>query len=327
MSAIRSVLIANRGEISIRIAKTLRRLGVKVIGLRSVLDEKAAHLSAMDAVLTLDGATVKDSYLNIAQIVDLCVKNQIDAVHPGYGFLSENAEFAQALKDAGVIFMGPNPDAIARMGSKANAKELMIQAGVPTIPGYQGEDQSEATLIAEASRIEWPLLIKASAGGGGKGMRIVREKDHFVTALKAARSEALKSFGDDRVILERYLTRPRHIEFQIFGDSFGNIIHLGERECSIQRRHQKIIEETPSPIMTPALREKMGQAAVACGKILNYSNAGTVEFIVDESGAFYFLEVNTRLQVEHPITEMVTGFDLVEWQWRIAQGEKLPFQQ
>lgn len=327
MPSIRSVLIANRGEISIRIAKTLSRLGVRVIGLKSSLDVGAAHLKHMDQILPLEGDSVASSWLDTQQIVNLCVKNKIDAVHPGYGFLSENEDFAQALRNQGIVFMGPSPEAIARMGSKAEAKELMIRAGVPTIPGYQGIDNSDSVLMAEAHKIGYPLLIKASAGGGGKGMRIVRAESEFAKALDSARSEAKKSFGDDRVILERYITHPRHIEFQIFGDAHGNMIHLGERECSIQRRHQKIIEETPSPVMTPELRKRMGEAAVRCGQALKYQNAGTVEFIVDERGDFYFLEVNTRLQVEHPITEMLTGQDLVEWQWRIAQGEALPLTQ
>lgn len=327
MPKISSVLIANRGEICIRIAKTLKRLGIKVYGLESALDVGAAHLLHVDVAITLTGDTVQKSYLDIDQIVGLCKKHGIDAVHPGYGFLSENEDFAQALADAGIIFIGPGAEAIRRMGSKAEAKEIMIAAKVPTLPGYQGVEQSDEVLQAEAAKIGFPLLIKASAGGGGKGMRIVSVLDQFAGALKAARSEAMKSFGDDRVILEKYLVNPRHIEFQIFGDSKGNVIHLGERECSIQRRHQKIIEESPSPFIDDNLRTLMGKAAVDCGKALNYLNAGTVEFIVSEDRQFYFLEVNTRLQVEHPITEMVTGLDLVEWQIRVAQGEQLPLKQ
>jgi acetyl-CoA carboxylase biotin carboxylase subunit len=327
MAEISSVLIANRGEIAVRIAKTLTRLGVRVWGLCSELDEGAAHLAVVDEVLDLSGATLADSYLNINQIVRLCREKGIDAVHPGYGFLSENPDFAEACRKAGVIFIGPTPEAITAMGSKALAKDLMIRHKVPTIPGYQGANQAVEKLIAEAVKTGFPVLLKASAGGGGKGMRIVHAESELQSAIAAAKSEGQKAFGDDRLIIEKYLVNPRHIEIQIFGDAQGHVIHLGERECSIQRRHQKIIEESPSIAVSEDLRREMGETAVKAGRALGYQNAGTVEFILDASGKFYFLEVNTRLQVEHPITEMVTGLDLVEWQLRVAEGAPLPLKQ
>ena len=324
---ISSVLIANRGEIAVRIAKTAKRLGLKVYGLSSELDDKPLHQKYCDKTLFLNGKTLKETYLNVAQILSLMQAEKIMAVHPGYGFLSENEDFAKACEDAGVVFIGPKSPTIQAMGSKANAKNLMIKAGVPVVPGYQGADQSLKILTTEAQKIGAPLLVKASAGGGGKGMRIVRDLKDLESAIVAAKSESLKSFGDDHLILEKYIDNPRHIEFQIFGDAHGNVIHLGERECSIQRRHQKIIEETPSPSLGEMARQQMAKAAVDCGKALGYQNAGTVEFIVDEKDNFYFLEVNTRLQVEHPITELRTGLDLVEWQIRVAEGEPLPLKQ
>lgn len=324
---IASVLIANRGEIAVRIAKTLARLGVRVYCLCSGLDPDAYHCSFADETLILKGDTLKETYLNGVQILALAKVHKIDAIHPGYGFLSENAEFAKACEDAGVIFIGPSSVAIAAMGSKANAKTLMIKAGIPVVPGYQGVDQSLEVLKTAAAKIGYPVLIKASAGGGGKGMRIVTQTKDLDKATASAQNEAQKAFGDSRLIIEKYITNPHHIEFQIFGDAHGNLIHLGERECSIQRRHQKIIEESPSPALNDALRTKMGVAAVLCGKALRYANAGTVEFVMSDKGEFYFLEVNTRLQVEHPVTEMRTGLDLVEWQIRVANGEKLPLKQ
>lgn len=327
MLTIRSVLIANRGEIAARIAKTLSRLGIMVYALESDLDRGAYHTRFADQVLKLNGESIRETYLNAEQILALVKSRKIDAVHPGYGFLSENAEFARACEEAGVIFIGPDSLSIAAMGSKARAKDLMIKAKVPTIPGYQGEDQSLATLAKEAKKLKYPVLIKASAGGGGKGMRIVRSDAELNGAIEGAKSEALKSFGDERLIIEKFIENPRHIEFQIFGDSHGNLIHLGERECSIQRRHQKIIEESPSTALDDDLRARMAAAAMACGRTLSYKNAGTVEFVVNDKGEFYFLEVNTRLQVEHPVTELCTGFDLVEWQVRVAEGKPLPVSQ
>ncbi len=322
-----SLLIANRGEIAVRIAKTARRLGLEVVGLASNLDINPLHKEYCDKILFLKGNNLSETYLNIEQIVDLMTANRLQAVHPGYGFLSENEDFAAACAAAGLIFVGPTADTIAAMGSKARAKDLMRQAGVPIVPGYQGRDQSDKILLKEAQKIGFPLLVKASAGGGGKGMRIVKASEDLAGAITQAKSEALKAFGDDHVILEKYVENPRHIEFQIFGDSQGNLVHLGERECSIQRRHQKIIEESPSPALTESLRAKMAEAALQCGRALAYQNAGTVEFILDQNQNFYFLEVNTRLQVEHPITEMRTGLDLVEWQIRVAEGEALPLTQ
>lgn len=324
---IKSLLIANRGEIAVRIAKTCQKLGVKVFALKSKMDPTPLVGDFADEVLELHGDTLAETYLNQKQILELLQKNNVDAVHPGYGFLSENAEFAKACAAAGVIFVGPKPEAIAAMGSKARARELMQKAGVPVVPGYQGEDQSEATLLSEAKKIGLPLLVKASAGGGGKGMRIVKDWGALSEAIAGAKSEAKKSFGDDNLILEKYIENPRHIEFQIFGDASGALVHLGERECSIQRRYQKVIEETPSPALDDTLRAKMAAAAIQCGKALAYENAGTVEFILDARGGFYFLEVNTRLQVEHPITEMCTGLDLVDWQIQVAEGLPLPLQQ
>jgi acetyl/propionyl-CoA carboxylase alpha subunit len=327
MPKIKSVLIANRGEIAIRIAKTLKRLGIRVVMLATELDPDGYHTHFADQVLTLKGQTIRETYLNAAQIVSLATANRLDAIHPGYGFLSENAPFAKACEDAGLIFIGPTSECIAAMGSKANAKKLMIKAKVPTIPGYQGDDQSLEILTKEAKKIPYPILIKASAGGGGKGMRVVKSDSELTKAIESAKSEALKSFGDDRLIIEKYIEKPHHIEFQIFGDAHGHLIHLGERECSIQRRHQKIIEETPSPSLSEKIRGKMADAALKCGKALKYKNAGTVEFIYSDTGEFYFLEVNTRLQVEHPITELRTGLDLVEWQIRVAEGSELPLKQ
>jgi acetyl-CoA carboxylase biotin carboxylase subunit len=327
MSSIQSVLIANRGEIAVRITKTLQRLGIKAYAVVSAADKNPLHARVADEVISLPGSTVGETYLNAALLVELCLKHKIDAVHPGYGFLSENAGFSKACRDAGIAFIGPSPEAIASMGSKAESKILMRKFGVPTIPGYDGEDQSPEVLSREALRIGFPVLLKASAGGGGKGMRVVEAEVELTGAIESAKNEGRKSFGDDRLIVEKYLKKPRHIEFQVFGDSHGHMIHLGERECSIQRRHQKIIEESPSPALTPELRARMGEAAIKAAKAVAYSNAGTVEMILDAEHNFYFLEMNTRLQVEHPVTELVTGLDLVEWQIRVARGECLPLTQ
>jgi geranyl-CoA carboxylase alpha subunit len=327
MTIIRKILIANRGEIACRIMRTCRSMGIATVAVFSTIDAQARHVHEADEAVHIGDNPATASYLNIPVLIEAARRTGADAIHPGYGFLAENADFASACLEAGLIFIGPTPDTIRRMGSKREAKLLMQAADVPTVPGYQGEDQSDERLIEAADKIGYPVMVKAAAGGGGKGMRVVSRAEALPDALAAARREALSAFGDDTLILERVISPARHVEFQIFGDQHGNIIHLGERECTIQRRHQKIIEETPSTALTPELRERMGQAAVTVGRQIDYTNAGTVEFILDESGNFYFLEVNTRLQVEHPITEYVTGLDLVRWQIEIAEGQPLPLTQ
>jgi len=321
------VLIANRGEIACRIVRTCRRLGIETMAVHSSADARARHVREADTAVAIGGAAPGDSYLDGGRIIEAALAAGVDAVHPGYGFLSENAEFAGACVDAGLLFVGPHAETIRRMGSKGEAKSIMEDAGVPVVPGYHGTGQSPEELAERAADTGFPLLIKASAGGGGKGMRVVRAPDGFAEALAAARREAMKAFGDDRVILERYIERPRHIEIQVFGDRYGNIIHLWERECSTQRRYQKIIEETPSPLLDEATRTRMTEAAVEAARAVEYLNAGTVEFIVSPEREFWFMEMNTRLQVEHAVTEMVTGLDLVEWQLRVASGEPLPLAQ
>jgi 3-methylcrotonyl-CoA carboxylase alpha subunit len=323
------ILIANRGEIACRIAATARRLGIRTVAVYSDADAAAKHVAACDEAVRLGPAPARESYLRGELIVAAAQATGAQALHPGYGFLSENADFAQRCADAGIVFIGPPPAAIRAMGSKSEAKALMEQARVPLVPGYHGADQSTALLKAHADRIGYPVLIKASAGGGGKGMRIVARAEDFDAALAACRREAASAFGDDRVLVEKYLQRPRHIEIQIFADTHGNCVYLFERDCSVQRRHQKVIEEAPAPGMTAARRRAMGEAAVAAARAVGYVGAGTVEFIAEadehgNAGAFYFMEMNTRLQVEHPVTEMITGFDLVEWQLRVACGERLP---
>jgi 3-methylcrotonyl-CoA carboxylase alpha subunit len=321
------ILIANRGEIACRIARTARRLGIRTVAVHSEADAHALHVEACDEARLIGPAAARDSYLRIDRILDVAARTGAQAIHPGYGFLSENEMFAEACAAAGVVFIGPPADAIRAMGSKSNSKALMAAAGVPLVPGYHGEDQDPALLAREAARIGFPVLIKASAGGGGKGMRIVRDPAGFAEALASAKREAVSSFGDDRVLVERYLDRPRHIELQVFADTHGQCIHLFERDCSVQRRHQKVLEEAPAPGMSVQRRRQMGSAAVAAARAVNYVGAGTVEFIQDSSGEFFFMEMNTRLQVEHPVTEMITGLDLVEWQLRVAAGEPLPLSQ
>jgi 3-methylcrotonyl-CoA carboxylase alpha subunit len=324
---IRRLLIANRGEIAIRVARGAREMGIAPVGVYSDADEHALFRDALDASLRIGPGPASESYLDGERIVAAAKTLGADAIHPGYGFLSERATFAQMVVDAGLIFVGPTPDAIAAMGSKIDAKLRVRAAGVPVVPGYDGEDQHDDVLRAHARQIGTPLLIKASAGGGGRGMRVVADLASFDEALASARREAKASFGDDAVLLERYLARPRHVEFQILADTHGTTVHLGERECSIQRRHQKIIEEAPSVALDPGLRARMGAAAVEAARSVGYTNAGTAEFMLDDDGAFYFLEMNARLQVEHPVTELVYGVDLVHEQLRIANGEQLRFSQ
>ncbi|CAN7567990.1 acetyl/propionyl/methylcrotonyl-CoA carboxylase subunit alpha [Acidovorax sp. LjRoot38] len=331
----KKILIANRGEIACRVAATAKRLGVKTVAVYSDADANAKHVAVCDEAVHIGGSAPKDSYLRWERIIDAAKATGAQAIHPGYGFLSENEDFAKACADAGLVFIGPPASAINAMGLKAESKRLMEQAQVPLVPGYHGADQDPALLQREADRIGYPVLIKASAGGGGKGMRAVHKAEDFGAALDSCKREAINSFGDDAVLVEKYVQRPRHIEIQVFGDTHGNCVYLFERDCSVQRRHQKVLEEAPAPGMTPELRARMGEAAVAAARAVNYVGAGTVEFIVEQPGGydapeqmkFYFMEMNTRLQVEHPVTEAITGLDLVEWQLRVASGEPLPLKQ
>ncbi|RYF27295.1 MAG: acetyl/propionyl/methylcrotonyl-CoA carboxylase subunit alpha [Comamonadaceae bacterium] len=328
----KKILIANRGEIACRVAATARRLGVQTVAVYSDADAGAKHVAVCDEAVYIGGSAPKDSYLRWERILEAAQATGAQAIHPGYGFLSENEDFAQACADAGLVFIGPPPSAIKDMGLKAESKQLMEKAGVPLVPGYHGADQDPALLQREADRIGYPVLIKASAGGGGKGMRAVDRSEDFAAALASCQREAINSFGDDAVLIEKYVQRPRHIEIQVFGDTQGHCVYLFERDCSVQRRHQKVLEEAPAPGMTPELRARMGEAAVAAARAVNYVGAGTVEFIVEQPGGyerpdqmkFFFMEMNTRLQVEHPVTEAITGQDLVEWQLRVASGEPLP---
>jgi 3-methylcrotonyl-CoA carboxylase alpha subunit len=324
-----SILVANRGEIACRIIATARRLGIRTVAVHSAADSDSRHVEMADAAYPIGPAPARESYLSAARILDAARRSNAQAIHPGYGFLSENAGFAEACAEAGMAFIGPPPSAIRAMGSKSAAKALMEASGVPLVPGYHGAGQELAVLQEAAGAIGYPVLIKASAGGGGKGMRIVENAGDFASALRLAQGEAQSAFGDDRVLVERYLTHPRHIEIQVFGDSYGNMVSLFERDCSIQRRHQKVIEEAPAPGLSPERRRVMGEVGCAAARAVGYVGAGTVEFIVDAGGdgAFYFMEMNTRLQVEHPVTEMITGQDLVEWQLRVAAGEPLPLKQ
>ncbi len=322
------ILIANRGEIAVRVARTARRMGIQTVAVFSEADRDAMHVAACDEAHCIGAAAPKESYLRGDKVLEIAKLTGAQAIHPGYGFLSENESFARQCVDAGIVFIGPPPAAIEAMGLKAESKRLMEKAGVPLVPGYHGSDQSEALLAAEAKRIGFPVLIKASAGGGGKGMKVAENEADFAAALASAKREAKNSFGDDNVLIERYLQRPRHIEIQVFADELGHCVYLFERDCSLQRRHQKVVEEAPAPGMTESRRRQMGEAACAAAHAVGYVGAGTVEFIAEHdfatSGRFYFMEMNTRLQVEHPVTEMITGLDLVEWQLRVASGERLP---
>jgi acetyl-CoA carboxylase biotin carboxylase subunit len=321
------ILIANRGEIALRIMRACRELGVKTVAVYSEADKNAQHVQFADEAILLGGAAAGDSYLNADKLINAAIQSRAEAIHPGYGFLSENASFAAAVASAGLTFIGPSAESINAMGDKAESKIRMKQAGVPTVPGF--EDLISLNDFKKAAReIGYPVLVKAAAGGGGKGMRVVHAQSELDDAIESAKREAMHSFGDERLLIEKYLADAHHIEFQVFGDQHGNLIHLFERECSVQRRHQKIIEETPSVLLSPKLREEMGAAAVAAAKAVNYFNAGTIEFIFDsQTSSYYFLEMNTRLQVEHPITELVAGIDLAQWQIRVAAGEKFPFTQ
>ena len=321
------ILIANRGEIACRIIHTAQRLGIGTVAVYSEADVNARHVSLADEAVAIGPAPARDSYLAAEKLISAAERTGAEAIHPGYGFLSENAGFAEACGDAGITFIGPSPRAIEAMGSKSAAKTIMRQAGIPLVPGYHGDNQDEMFLLGEAEKIGFPVMLKASAGGGGRGMRAVNGAAEFSEALRSAKREALGAFNDDRMLLEKYLEQPRHIEIQIFCDQHGNAVHLFERDCSIQRRHQKVLEEAPAPGMTDETRGAMGVAAISAARAIDYTGAGTVEFIVDTDGRFYFMEMNTRLQVEHPVTEFITGQDLVEWQLRVAAGERLPASQ
>jgi len=321
------ILIANRGEIACRVARTARRMDIRTVAVYSDADAQSRHVALTDEAFRIGPPEPKDSYLSSERIIDAAKRSGASAIHPGYGFLSENPEFAERCERAGIVFIGPPPEAIRAMGDKSAAKAIMEKAGVPIVPGYHGSGQAPGFLLQEVGRIGFPVLIKAAAGGGGKGMRLVENKADFEVSLAACRREAYSAFGDERVLLEKYLERPRHIEIQVFADRHGGCIHLFERDCSMQRRHQKVLEEAPAPGMSEALRRKMAEAAVAAARAVHYVGAGTVEFLVDRAGSFFFMEMNTRLQVEHPVTEMITGLDLVEWQIRVAAGEKLPLAQ
>jgi len=324
---ITKILIANRGEIACRITRTAQRMGITCVAVYSEADRNAQHVKLADEAFFIGAAAAKDSYLKADTILEVAKLSHANAVHPGYGFLSENAEFSRQCEANGIVFIGPPATAIDAMGSKSQAKIIMQDAGVPLVKGYHGDDQSLATLQQQADLTGYPLLIKATAGGGGKGMRIVEKSADFAEALASCQREARSSFGDDKVLIEQYLTKPRHVEIQVFADSLGNAVHLFERDCSVQRRHQKIIEEAPAPGLSEEIREKMGQVAITAAKAIGYVGAGTVEFLFDDDGSFYFMEMNTRLQVEHPVTEKITGLDLVEWQILVANGQALPLQQ
>jgi 3-methylcrotonyl-CoA carboxylase alpha subunit len=321
------ILIANRGEIACRVIKTARRMGVRTVAVYSDADRTALHVSMADEAIYIGAAPARESYLDIEKIIAAAIKTGAQAIHPGYGFLSENAGFCRRCAAENLVFIGPPTSAIEAMGSKSAAKQIMEKAGVPLVPGYHGDDQNPEIIRAAANKMGYPVLLKATAGGGGKGMRQVWSAEEFDSALEAAKREAMNGFGDDTMLVEKYLTQPRHIEIQVFCDSHGNAVYLFERDCSIQRRHQKVVEEAPAPGMSETLRAEMGSAAVRAAQAIDYVGAGTVEFLLDVDGSFYFMEMNTSLQVEHPVTEMITGLDLVEWQLRVAAGDFLPLKQ
>ena len=322
-----SILIANRGEIACRVIRTAKKLGYRTVAVYSDADAGAPHVQLADDAVRIGPGPVGESYLVPDLLLQAAASSGAESIHPGYGFLSENAAFAEAVENAGLVFIGPTREAIDVMGNKAESKRRMIEAGVPCVPGYEGHDQSDKTLLAEGLKIDLPLMVKAAAGGGGRGMRLVHDQADLANAIKLARAEAEGAFGSGELILEKAIIKPRHVEIQVFADTMGNTVHLGERDCSVQRRHQKVVEEAPCPVMTPELREKMGQSAIDAAKSVNYRGAGTVEFLLDDSGFFYFLEMNTRLQVEHPVTELITGLDLVALQISVAQGEPLGLSQ
>lgn len=324
---INKILIANRGEIACRIIRTARKMGIECVAVYSDADKSAQHVLLADEAWYLGPSPAKESYLRADKILEIAKQSNANAVHPGYGFLSENAKFAEDCAKNSITFIGPPTAAIEAMGSKSEAKNIMTKAGVPLVQGYHGDDQDEALLMSEANKISYPLLIKATAGGGGKGMRVVHKESEFLASLNSCKREALSSFGDDKVLIEKYLTKPRHVELQVFADTHGNAVHIFERDCSVQRRHQKVIEEAPAPGLSDEVRQKMGDVAIAAAKAIGYHGAGTVEFLFDEDESFYFMEMNTRLQVEHPVTEKITGLDLVEWQILVANGLPLPLKQ
>ncbi|WP_234117442.1 acetyl-CoA carboxylase biotin carboxylase subunit [Clostridium hydrogenum] len=324
---IKKVLIANRGEIAVRIIRACREMGIETVAVYSEADKEAMHVYLADQAVCIGPAKSKDSYLNMENIISATVLTGAQAIHPGFGFLSENGKFARMCSECNIIFIGPDVETIENLGNKSKAREIMINAGVPVVPGSNGTVDNEDELVHQASEIGYPVMLKASAGGGGKGIRIVQNEDEIVKAYRTAKAEAKAAFGDDTMYMEKFIVEPRHVEFQVIGDFFGNVVHLGERDCSIQRRNQKVLEEAPSPVMTSELRQEMGEVAVRAAKAVGYKNAGTIEFLVDKYGKYYFMEMNTRIQVEHGITELVTGVDLVKEQIKVAAGEKLPFTQ
>ncbi|WML36391.1 acetyl-CoA carboxylase biotin carboxylase subunit [Clostridium sp. OS1-26] len=321
------ILIANRGEIAVRVIRACREMGIETVAVYSEADKDALHTQMADEAICIGPAAAKDSYLNIQNIISATVLSGAQAIHPGFGFLSENSKFARMCKECNITFIGPDPECIENMGNKSNARDIMTKSGVPVVPGSNGAVEGEDELSRLAEEIGYPVMIKASAGGGGRGIRIVYEQSELIKAYENARAEAKAAFGDETIYMEKFIEKPRHVEIQILGDSFGNIVYLGERDCSMQRRNQKVLEEAPSPIMTEELRKSMGETAVRAAKAVNYNNAGTIEFLLDKNGNYYFMEMNTRIQVEHPITEMVTGIDLIKEQIKIAAGEKLSFSQ
>ncbi|MDF3821220.1 biotin carboxylase N-terminal domain-containing protein [Leptospira sp. 96542] len=324
MNPIKKILIANRGEIAVRVIRTAKKMGIRTVAVFSDPDRESLFVKMADESFALGGTDARSSYLNYEKVIQACLETGADAVHPGYGFLSENTEFASQLESKGIRFIGPKPESIKQMGDKIGSRLLVAKFGVPVVPGYEGASQAMETFRTEAQKIGYPIMAKASAGGGGKGMRRINSMEELESNILSAKREALSAFGDDRILLEKYIINPRHVEFQVFGDKHGNIIHIHERDCSMQRRHQKVVEESPAPRFSKDLKDKMAEAAILAAKAVAYEGAGTVEFILGEDGQFFFLEMNTRLQVEHPVTEKTTGLDLVEWQIRVCQGETLP---